>query len=338
MSSPVALICPKCGASLADDLGCRTCSFRGRTDGTLVDLRSDPTKDTALDLATYDEAHGVTEAPSRQLFNVYDQIARGCGQAIGGDILEIGAGTGNLTLALLAYSPSAQIAASDISPRFLELLARRAHNHHEQGRLSLYLFDGSRFPFPSGSFDLVVGHSILHHILHFEQSLAEACRVLRPGGIAIFGEPMMDTFALVCLAAAFIAAADTANPGPHLSAQLSARLSQIGNLGRLKRRNFLERDDRTDAFEDKFVFARQDFDRVAREAGFRDYWVQQDGHVEDLAELARERVLLFCRDIDGAGHQLQAYSWVFTHLRESYQAALPSDAVSRLFAYNVFKR
>jgi ubiquinone/menaquinone biosynthesis C-methylase UbiE len=280
----------------------------------------------------------VTGVPSRQLFDVYDRIAQGRGRAIGGDVLEIGAGTGNLTLGLLAYAPSARIVASDISPRFLELLALRAQDHPGQERLGLYLFDGSRFPFPSGSFDFVVGHSILHHILYFEQSLAEAYRVLRPGGIAVFGEPMMDTFALVCLAAGLIADADRASPVPHLSDQLTARLSQIGNLGRLKRRNFVARDERTAAFEDKFVFARQDFDRVAREVGFREYWVQQDGHVEDLAELARERVLLFCRDIDGAGHHLQAYSWVFSHLRETYQASLPSDAVSRLFAYNVFKR
>jgi ubiquinone/menaquinone biosynthesis C-methylase UbiE len=332
------LNCPVCGAAISDDLVCGACSFRGRTDGTIIDLRADPTKDTALDLASYDATHGVTEAPSRHLFDVYDGIARSHGCAIDGDVLEIGAGTGNLTLALLAYSPSARIAASDLSPRFLELLVRRAHSHPGRDRLSLYLFDGSRFPFPEASVDFVFGHSILHHILHFEQTLAEACRVLRPGALAIFGEPMMDTLALVCLSAVLIADADKENPAPRLSKQLSIRLSQVGSLGRLKRQNFLERDDRTDAFEDKFVFARQDLERVARDVGFRDYSVHQDGRAPDLAEIARERVLLFCRDIPGAKEQLQAYDWVFRRLRETYQASLPGDSVSRLFAYNVFQR
>jgi SAM-dependent methyltransferase len=45
-------------------------------------------------------------------------------------------------------------------------------------------------PFEDGSFDLVHGHAILHHIPDLERAFAEMLRVLRPGGTIMFaGEP-----------------------------------------------------------------------------------------------------------------------------------------------------
>lgn len=45
-------------------------------------------------------------------------------------------------------------------------------------------------PLPSGAFDLVVFNAALHYALELNKTLAEACRVLRPGGmIAILDSP-----------------------------------------------------------------------------------------------------------------------------------------------------
>lgn len=49
--------------------------------------------------------------------------------------------------------------------------------------------DAHQMPFADGSFDLVVGRSILHH-LDMDRAFQELCRVLRPGGSAIFMEPL----------------------------------------------------------------------------------------------------------------------------------------------------
>lgn len=46
-------------------------------------------------------------------------------------------------------------------------------------------------PFPDRSFDVVVGRSILHH-LELPLAYKEILRVLRPGGRAIFMEPLGD--------------------------------------------------------------------------------------------------------------------------------------------------
>jgi SAM-dependent methyltransferase len=50
--------------------------------------------------------------------------------------------------------------------------------------------DAAELPFPDASFDLVLGHAVLHHLPDLAASFAEFERVLRPGGMLFFaGEP-----------------------------------------------------------------------------------------------------------------------------------------------------
>jgi len=50
--------------------------------------------------------------------------------------------------------------------------------------------DAEDLPFDDDSFDLVLGHAVLHHIPHLDRAFAEFRRVLRPGGQFLFaGEP-----------------------------------------------------------------------------------------------------------------------------------------------------
>ena len=50
--------------------------------------------------------------------------------------------------------------------------------------------DAAALPFEDASFDLVLGHAVLHHLPELERSFAEFMRVLRPGGVLLFaGEP-----------------------------------------------------------------------------------------------------------------------------------------------------
>jgi SAM-dependent methyltransferase len=50
--------------------------------------------------------------------------------------------------------------------------------------------DAERIPYEDGTFDLVVGHAVLHHIPDVEQAFREVLRVLKPGGRFVFaGEP-----------------------------------------------------------------------------------------------------------------------------------------------------
>jgi SAM-dependent methyltransferase len=50
--------------------------------------------------------------------------------------------------------------------------------------------DAAALPVPDESFDLVLGHAVLHHLPDLDAAFAEVRRVLRPGGTFLFaGEP-----------------------------------------------------------------------------------------------------------------------------------------------------
>ena len=60
-----------------------------------------------------------------------------------------------------------------------------------ESHASFHVMDAHELEFPSSSVDVVVGRAILHH-LDFGVALKEIRRVLRPGGKAIFIEPLGD--------------------------------------------------------------------------------------------------------------------------------------------------
>jgi SAM-dependent methyltransferase len=56
-------------------------------------------------------------------------------------------------------------------------------------RYKFFVMDAHQLQFPDGSFDFVVGNGIIHH-LELPIALKEVDRVLRPGGKALFQEPL----------------------------------------------------------------------------------------------------------------------------------------------------
>jgi ubiquinone/menaquinone biosynthesis C-methylase UbiE len=102
--------------------------------------------------------------------------------------LEVGAGTGYFTLNLMRAGVIERATCTDISPGMLATLGANAE------RLGLAVetvsADAERLPFPDGSFDLVFGHAVLHHIPDLAAAFGEFARVLAPGGTLLFaGEP-----------------------------------------------------------------------------------------------------------------------------------------------------
>lgn len=102
--------------------------------------------------------------------------------------LEIGSGTGYFTLNLMRAGLIGDATCTDISPGMLDTLAANA------SRLGLDVrtqtADAEQLPFADESFDLVLGHAILHHIPDLPRAFSEFARVLAPGGTVLFaGEP-----------------------------------------------------------------------------------------------------------------------------------------------------
>jgi SAM-dependent methyltransferase len=102
--------------------------------------------------------------------------------------LEIGAGTGYFSLNLLQAAVVGEATCTDISPGMLGTLAENAQRLGLQVKTARA--DAESLPFSDESFDLVLGHAVLHHLPNLRRAFAEFHRVLRPGGRIVFaGEP-----------------------------------------------------------------------------------------------------------------------------------------------------
>jgi SAM-dependent methyltransferase len=123
-----------------------------------------------------------------------EQVLTKLGKALGREpetftrALEIGAGTGYFTLNLMQAGVVESAVCMDISPGMLETLQRNASDLGLT--VATVAGDAEALPLADGSFDLVFGHAVLHHIPDLGRALAEFHRVLKPGGwIAFAGEP-----------------------------------------------------------------------------------------------------------------------------------------------------
>jgi SAM-dependent methyltransferase len=109
------------------------------------------------------------------------------GDPAGRTILDLGCGYGELSVWLALKG--AAVTARDISPAMIDVTRRLARRFGVEDRLTFSAGPGESLPYPDGAFDAVFGHDVLHH-LDLRAALAEIRRVLRPGGSAVFAEPL----------------------------------------------------------------------------------------------------------------------------------------------------
>ena len=102
--------------------------------------------------------------------------------------LELGCGSGFFLLNLIQAGVARRGSATDLSPGMVKVAIRnwQSLGLDIDGRVA----DAEGIPYDDDTFDLVVGHAVLHHIPDVEKSLCEVLRVLKPGGRFVFaGEP-----------------------------------------------------------------------------------------------------------------------------------------------------
>ncbi len=140
---------------------------------------------------TYDEKWAIS-FDERGMDYVRDRFVAAAAAGEGGwpyaKSLEIGAGTGLFSLNLKLAGIIDAATVSDISPGMVGVAQKNAANlgFAIEGETA----DAEHLPFADNSFDLVVGHAVIHHIPDVERAFTEMLRVLKPGGrIVICGEP-----------------------------------------------------------------------------------------------------------------------------------------------------
>jgi ubiquinone/menaquinone biosynthesis C-methylase UbiE len=115
------------------------------------------------------------------------------GFAPAGDVLEVGAGSGAMAAAVLAAFPATTMTVTDVDAGMVDAARHRLTPFGT--RAEARQADATALPFPDDSFDVVLAWVMLHHTLAWESALAEAVRVLRPGGHLV-GYDLVSTAAL----------------------------------------------------------------------------------------------------------------------------------------------
>jgi ubiquinone/menaquinone biosynthesis C-methylase UbiE len=270
--------------------------------------RSDPKLANVLyhdwEADTYDEKWSIS----------YDErcidYATGRFRAVAGDAdwpyqhaMELGSGTGFFLLNLMQGGVIKKGSVTDLSPGMVQVALRNAANLglDVDGRVA----DAERIPYDDESFDLVVGHAVLHHIPDVPAAFREVLRVLKPGGRFVFaGEPTK------------IGDAYARKLG-RLTWWLTTNITKLPALSAWRRpQSELDESSRAAALEavvDLHTFDPSDLERVAREAGAQNV----HAHTEELAAAL--------------------FGWPV----RTFEAAVPQEKLTlgwRLFAYKAWLR
>ena len=105
------------------------------------------------------------------------QLAVERSEAQGADVLDLGAGTGDLSEAF-RRGGARSVVSLDLSPPML----LRAREKFGEDRISWLVGDAQRLPFADESFDVAASAFVLRNLPDLQVALNEMARVLRPGG------------------------------------------------------------------------------------------------------------------------------------------------------------
>jgi len=130
------------------------------------------------DLATYfgEGVHAEGEA-----------IVRAVGNLRGKKVLEVGCGPGG-QIPLFAHA-GARVWAFDLVPEVVEVARRTCRVSGIEDRVELSVSSVEDMSYADEMFDVVVGFGVLHHV-NIPLAARQVYRVLKPGGVAVFSEPL----------------------------------------------------------------------------------------------------------------------------------------------------
>ena len=267
------LQCPACQAAglveQGSHLACTGCGFEYELAAGIPVLLTDKTLATQLENIDYDDHHNIDDARREKVCNdwkmIFDEHA-----ITYGDVLEIGSGTGQLTWGLARKLPFKSIHASDISWKFLDGVKSTLLNQPGDGHVNYYACDANNLPFKQQSFDLVVGHSVLHHFIDYDKTIRRSFDLLRPGGKAIFYEPVLQGKAWVAFFAELMLRIEARTEFGVLDDKDKAKIEHmIRHI--LKAKWIGDNRERLNKVEDKHVFDITKLRDQAKEWGFSSF-------------------------------------------------------------------
>ncbi len=109
-------------------------------------------------------------------------------------VLDLGCGPGVSTIILAQASPSAHVVGLDLAPRMLNQAKHYTARSGLDDQIQYVLADAMQLPFADSTWDMITGHSFLYLVPDRQRVVAQAFRVLRPGGRIASMEPRQHGF------------------------------------------------------------------------------------------------------------------------------------------------
>ncbi len=127
---------------------------------------------------TYDQYAAVQQEVGRRLDERFELL-----KIEPRRILDLGAGTGQMTRAMQKRYPSAQVVALDLAEQMLAVIPKTGRIFK---RRRVVCADMHQLPFKAGSFDVVISNFSLQWSYDLRRVMREVARVLVSGGVFVF--------------------------------------------------------------------------------------------------------------------------------------------------------
>ena len=203
------------------------------------------------DEVQYDQLRQRTTAFHREQGANLFAFFRRHGLAPGATILEIGCGSGVMSVSLATQPDTGHLLFTDPSPAFCRITQKNlAHHGTLASRVDCGILRAEEVDLiPPSSVELIFLRSVLHHILDVDDFLARSARVLPPGGLLVCEEPYYDGYLMMGFLGQFIADALAATGDPCTSEERQLIDYFIATMQYYGRRDL----DKSEA-EDKHLF------------------------------------------------------------------------------------
>jgi 2-polyprenyl-3-methyl-5-hydroxy-6-metoxy-1,4-benzoquinol methylase len=188
--------------------------------------------------------------------------------------MEIGCGTGALTLGLAVAEEYPFVLATDMSSAFLRIVESKARSLSitpDRLRLAVYDSDASETHHPPGGvFSLIALRAVLHHVVEPGTFIQKMAALLKPSGFLVMHEPCRDGMVFMgLLARIFELSLIRASVRQQLggkSHKWKKKMASAHNISRCMK-TYARRDIDKSAMEDKHVFQPEEIMRWGQDAG-----------------------------------------------------------------------